>query len=343
MMDGTIIQVGSFVSTGADVFIPLESGVDWMTVYNYSVYNAQTINSGLNFYWQLGMAQNDGLVEYFNGASTAILGAAAATFPGGAVPGFILQNTSVPIIGAQIPITAISNATPPVVSTGNTAGLVANQTVVRLYNLAGVPGADQFGGIDFTVGTIINNVSFTLQNEIAIVASGALAAASYSIVQFPNFWYPNYRVISNITQAVQAVVSTTVNSGFLVGQQIRFSNMNQVIPGAAAYGMTQINGLVGNIVAVAANGSSFTVDINTTGFSPFAFPTSGNTPVTFALAVPVGENTATALAQNPQLSTLNDATINIAQTGMLLKAGITSPAGLAPNVIFWKAGKSFNT
>jgi hypothetical protein len=38
-----------------------------------------------------------------------------------------------------------------------------------------------------------------------------------------------------------------------------------------------------------------------------------------------------------------DATVNRAFLGMRLAAGITSPAGTAEQVIFWRAGKSFST
>lgn len=339
MSNNTIIQQGFFTSTGANVFIPLRSGVSWMKVYNYSIYNAQTANNGVNYYWQLGMNPNDAIIERFNGAGTAISGNTAANL---GVPGFIFTDTSVTTISAPVAFTAINNGNPPVVSTASTAGLVANQSVVRLYFQNGTaPYANQLAGIDFTIGAVVNNTSFELLNMPPIIATGNPVGGTYSILQNVRYWYPSNRVIANITQAANAVVTTTVNHNYQVGQQVRFSNVNQVRPGAVAYGMVQINGLTGNIIATTA--TTFTVDINTTGFNAFAFPLTANAPFTPAEVIPVGEDTATALAQPaPGVNLLSDATINTAQIGMLLGAGITSPAGANGNIIFWTAGNSFN-
>ena len=67
---------------------------------------------------------------------------------------------------------------------------------------------------------------------------------------------PYTAVITNITQATSAVV--TANNFFGSGDSIQFTNVG---------GMTQINGLVGTITA--ANGTSFTVNINSSGFSAY--------------------------------------------------------------------------
>lgn len=171
----------------------------------------------------------------------------------------------------------------------------------------------------------------------AITATGVVAA-NYRIIPFNPIFYPRRRVISSISNAAQAVVRTTVNHGYQVGQQMRFSNVQPVRRGAAAYGMTEINGLTGNIVAVTAG--SFTVDVDTSGFSAFVFPLTANYPFTPAEAIPVGEDTPTALDLNVNL--LTGATINTAEIGMLLGAGIASPSGTVGQTIFWKAGKSFN-
>lgn len=76
---------------------------------------------------------------------------------------------------------------------------------------------------------------------------------------------PGFLNVTNITQAAQAVV-TIVNSNentYIPGQVIYFS-----IP--QTYGMTQINGLTGQILEIA--GTNFTVDINTLSFNPFVIP-----------------------------------------------------------------------
>jgi len=337
-MDGTIILQGQFTSTGAATFIPLRSGVDWMEVINMTEAAAANASHGVSYDWQLGMANNDGLVTLRNAAATEVN---IDTSAGLAVDGFQLLDTSVQTTGANRAVTNISGAAIPVVSAANTTGLIANETIVRMYfqTTAGAGLlANQLAGIDFTVGVVNAGADFQLQNMAQIVGTDAVIASNYRVIPFNPIFYPRRRVISKITQAVQAVVTTTVNHGYIPGQQIRFSNVRQVRAGAAAYGMVEIDGLVGNIVDTTA--STFTVDIDTTGFTAFVFPLTANYPFTPALAIPVGEDTATALDLGEDI--LSDATINTAEIGMLLGAGITSPAGTVGQSIFWKAGKSFN-
>ena len=74
-----------------------------------------------------------------------------------------------------------------------------------------------------------------------------------------------------------------VDHGYKVGSQIRFSV-------SSSFGMTEINGLVGNVVAVdtvTGTTNTFTVDIDSTNFTTFAFPTSAvaNQGVQFPQAI----------------------------------------------------------
>lgn len=62
-----------------------------------------------------------------------------------------------------------------------------------------------------------------------------------------------------------ATVPTTGSNTYIVGQQVRLN-----IP--YSYGMPQANGLIGQIMAI--NGLNFTIDINSSGFDPFAIPGS---------------------------------------------------------------------
>lgn len=79
--------------------------------------------------------------------------------------------------------------------------------------------------------------------------------------------------ITNITQATQAVVTAT--NTFIVGEYVQFSLVG---------GMTQINGRIAQVVA--ATGSSFTVNIDTTTFSAY---TSGGTATVMPLQMQIGK------------------------------------------------------
>ena len=73
---------------------------------------------------------------------------------------------------------------------------------------------------------------------------------------------------------------------------------------------------------------------------PFNFPLTSAPGFTPAQIVPIGANTAEGLALNANI--LADATINQGYLGILLQGGANSPAGVANDVIYWVAGKSFS-
>lgn len=324
-MDGTIIQQGSFTSTGADKTLEIRSGVDWMRVYNLTQAAAANNGAGVEFYWQRGFAANDGMV-YFHAAGSQVISisTAAAGVGGGAIGGFTLVDSSDQSTGAATALTAISTANPPVVTTASTA-LLRTGDVVRLNTIAGAP---QLGGLDFSI-TVINGTTFSLTNMAQLAVAGT--TGFYRKINFPALYYPRRRFITKLSQAASAVVTTSVDHGYTVGQEIRFN-----VPDG--YGMTEINGLSGTITAVTA--STFTVNIDSSGFTAFAFPAAAAVPFSPAEAIPFGEDTAQALSSNVDI--LGDATINQGYIGMVLAGGAASPGGANADVMYWVAGKSFN-
>ena len=326
-MDNTIIQQGSFTSAGNSVRINLRSDVDWMMVYNVTQAAAsQTTAVGVKYYWQRGFASGAKWTTLKSNAANAANLEQYITSNG-----FTLLDTSVQTPGAlQATITAISNASIPVVSNSGTNGLVAGD-VVRLFNVA---SAQQLGGFDFTVGyNTLTSSTFSLDYMTQLAVAGT--TGSWRKINFNPIFYPRRRYITEISTAAQAVVTLSVTHQYTVGQQIRF-----VVP--AVYGMVEIDGLVGNIVAIdttTTSGNTVTVDIDSSAFTAFTFPLSAAVPFSPAETVPVGEDTATALSFGQDI--LADATENTAIIGMKLQGGVNCPAGAASDVMFWVAGKSF--
>lgn len=83
---------------------------------------------------------------------------------------------------------------------------------------------------------------------------------------------PAMRIISSITRAANALVTTSFAHDYITGTIVRF-----VIPfvpptqdNPLGFGMIQINGMTGTITVV--DTTSFTVDIDTTTFEPFSVP-----------------------------------------------------------------------
>ncbi len=376
-MDGTIIGQGTFVvpATIVNQYIQIPSGADWMYVRNYTQTAAIGVfatAAGLEFYWQRGMAPGTGIVKYgANGVKTL----SADTLLSG---GFTLYDPSgqsganaAPLVGPAVVTTASTNATRPVVSTGNTAG-VAVGTVVRLSNTA----QTDVNGIDMVVGAVTANTSFTLLTATNALSTGVVTSPPgiiggdgvYRIVNVDSPFYPRKRYVTNITQAVNAQVSTSVAHGLTPGQAVRF-NIPQLPTTPNGTSMIQLNPTPQNnyltaTILTVVDDYNFTIDVNTVSFTAFQFPLAAQTPCSFPEVHPVGENTAVALASNtaqvpavggiqiPNTNTgiLADSTVNTLFQGMILGTGgngaslttaITGPAGtVAADVMYWVAGKS---
>lgn len=323
-MDNTIIQQGRFTqpATAANVTLQIRSDVDWIKVYNTTVIAAGGANNGAEYYFQRGMTNGTGLIY----TKENTIGALVPTVLGANL-GFFLVDSSVQTTTAPVAITAVSTANPPVVSTGSTAGLSAGN-VIRLNTVAGAP---QFGGIDFTIDTIVANTSFRLPFASQLAVAGT--TGFWRKLNFDPLYYPRRRFISTIVAGATTVVKMTVTHGYTVGQLMRF-----IVP--AAYGMVELNNLTGAITAIDTVNNTITVNIDSSGFTAFAFPLAAAVPFSPAEVVPVGEDTATALSFDTNI--LDDATINEGYIGVTLVAGATSPAGAANSTSYWVAGKSFS-
>jgi hypothetical protein len=96
---------------------------------------------------------------------------------------------------------------------------------------------------------------------------------------------PAMRLIASITQGYPAQISTTFAHGYTSGTIVRLD-----IP--IADGMQEANNFVGAINVTGA--TTFTVDLDSTNFSPFAIPVSPDPHLnTCAQVVPVGEVNST--------------------------------------------------
>lgn len=229
-------------------------------------------------HWELGMTNGHVLRQLkTNGAATLQIPSMITTL------GISVLDTSSQAPGPLVATgTAISAANPAVVSDASTGTLVANTTVVRMINTTGML---QVAGMDFTVGTINAGVSFQLKYMNS--TGFALATnADWRIIPFDPQFYPRKRFITGITAAASAVITLSVAHDYNVGEYVR------VYLPDSNFGMTQINGQLGQITAVTTGATNtITVDIDSSGFTPFVFPTSliASTGVTFPHVVPVGD------------------------------------------------------
>lgn len=322
---------GKFTTDGSNQTIVFTSRIDWMWVKNLTVSYAAGANIGAEFYWQRGMTQGRGTIYTKTAATNALaVGQIAAN------AGFYLVDSSSNLPGPSLALTGITNGNPPVVNTANTSSL-SNGDIVRIYSTV---GALQLGGLDFTISNLSAGVSFILLNMAPIVSANP-GAGTFRRIPYNPIYYPSRRYITKVSQASQAIVTLSVTHGYTVGQVIRF-----IVPEvtASTFGMTELNGLQATIVAINepdADGivNTITVDIDTTGFTAFAFPLTADPGFTPAQVVPMGENTAQAITSNVNI--LGDATANNGYIGIQMVAGANSPAGVANDVIYYVVGSSF--
>ncbi|RKX51999.1 MAG: hypothetical protein DRP50_08005 [Thermotoga sp.] len=320
MADNTIIQQGFFTSDGCDKIIKLRSGVDWMEVTNHTQAALHpNPGVGVKYFWQKPMAAGTGN-EYKKVNAEHTL-----TMVGMAAGGFTYRDTTNSPLGDPIAtITAISTAAAPVVSANPTTGIEDN-CIVRLTN---VTNASQLGGMDFTVNNLIADTSFALPFMAQLALAGT--NGTFRVIAYENSFYPKKRYISKIAVGVTTTITLTVTHGFTVGQKVRV-----IVP--AIYSTTEINNQTGTVTAIDAGNNTITLDIDSTGYTAFTFPAHADTPFSHALIVPVGES-----GELDYVNTFDDATLNTDYIGMVLGGGANGPGGVNGDVMYWKAGKSFN-
>lgn len=333
-MADTIILQGKFTSAGTEEVIPIRSDIDWMEVMNDTTITAVGAGTGVKYYWQRGMAADTGY-EY-----TKLAADESITFAKITSGGFTLVNegTDAFVTGATA-YTGLTNVVQPIIATGSTAGLSAG-SVVRLSQTLALLDTHNLLNIDIQIDTIVGATSFRVASILSQAPGAAGGAGQWRKVNVQSPYYPKFRYIvdMDLTAATAPIVTTSVDHGYKVGQKVKFK-----VASAVANGMSEINNLVGTITVVPAV-NTFTVDIDTTGFTAFKFPTIAEAtlayPFTPAYVLPVGMDTPQAITSGVDLS--SDSAKNISIIGMKLASSTASPAGVATNVIYWRAGKSFS-
>lgn len=320
-MIGNVSHQGRFTSNGEDKTLKIRSDFDWIEVFNETAYGADA-EVGVNYYFQRGMAQGAGIYEFKAGVDRNLRAGVLA-----APAGFTEVNNLKRQLGQPVTVQSISNDDPPVV-TANGHGF-ATGDVVRMDNIA---GGNQYTGVDFRI-TVLTANTFeidALPAQAAIAAAGADARVRK--VFYDPIWYPRRRVVTKITQAQNAVVTTSVNHTFTLGEKIRL-----YVP--SEFGMPEINDLRATIIDVPTD-NTIQIDIDTTGFAAFAWLADQAAGYTPALAIPYGQNVA--FSREEETSELSGRSRNEGFIGVRLASGVNSPAGADGDVIYWRSGKSFN-
>lgn len=296
---------GTFTSDGSEFILSIPSGYTEIELVNLTDWGSSAANTNVmlaNGYSELPAGYGSYNPKTSGAATIAIATMVTSN-------GFTFVSDSATLgIGASVALngTEVNRANPAVASTGTTTGLVTDTSVVRLF---GTTGMLQIAGMDFTVGTIVASTSFELKYLDNTGFAADATSGTYRIINADSRFYPRSRYITAITQASSAVITLSVAHGYTAGQAVRI-----IVPDE--FGMTEIDGLIGNITAVTTGSTNtITVDIDSSAFSAFAFPTSAiaATGVTFAQVVPVGET-----ANSTYANVLADATRNQSVQGVII-------------------------
>jgi hypothetical protein len=299
---------GSFTSNGLARFIPLPSGYDNFELHNITDL-AVPAAANTNVMHARGTSLMPAGMGYVslktNGAATVALEVPLAA--GGFT---FVPDTGNQTPGAAVAVTAITAASPAVVSSASTA------IVGDILRLTGTTGMLQVGGWDFTVSAVNPGVTQSINNLVAAGFGAAATAGFARIIPFQPRFYPVNRRITCVTAGASTVIGLNVTHFFTVGQKVRI-----LVP--AGWGMTEINGLIGTITAtgtaVSTNVNTITVDIDSSAFTAFAFPTSAVAALGTGVpeVVPVGE-----AAVVPYQNLLDDATQNVSRSGVIIGTAV---------------------
>lgn len=302
---------GTFTSDGTAYNLTLPSGYTEIELINLDdlgssaantnvmiAYGSSSMSDGAGLYWP----KKTGVATVDNATSVSSNGFTFVSDSGSDSPGAALTIT-----------TGVSQATEAVVTTTNTTGLTDGD-IVRVY---GTTGMLQIAGMDFTMSNLSAGTSFKLEYLDSSGFAAAATAGTVRRIPFDQRYYPRNRYITKVTSSgTSTIVTMSVTHGFTAGQAVRF-----VVP--SDFGMTQLDGLIGNITATGASDgvvtNTITVDIDSSAFSSFAFPTSATAGagVNFAQVVPVGET-----ANSTYANSLGDATDNQAFSGVIIGTSV---------------------
>ena len=335
MLPYQVIDAGSFTSDATLMNqVKLSDRPDLFWLRNRTAWGDDAAETSVESWWRYGMAA-DAAQTVDQAVTTGILSSEAVTSGG-----FIFIDTANPPVYAALATTAITGSAGTYVVSMADTGSINVGDWVRLY---GTTGELQLAGYPFQVTAVTTNVSVTL----GYMATGGLTlaadATAGSVLKYiPNLMYPRHAWIANITQAAQAVVYFTGKNDFTPGEVVSFS-----VP-SSEYDMIEINNKRARVLSVtnSATESSITIDLDTTGYTAFDFPTSAEAAAGVSPAVCVPSSSSVVplngSATNPQVpvgTNLLDSFDNRNKYVMQLGSNVITSASAVYDWVAFKADR----
>lgn len=331
------------IASGLDLECQSQNPPDFILLKSITGWGEASDAQAIEWWWEKSMSQGaaKGILQASEGSTPQLPAMTAYTISSN---GISTYNSANPPPFTGLATTDIDKTTFVVTmaSTGsiNVGDYVRVTVPVDMY---------QISSYVFQVTAVTLNTSITLGYMATAVTAGLTAFAANAdtatITKFiPNRMYPRWNYIALITQATEAKVYFTAKNDYTPGEIIGFRVTND-------FGMLEINNKTARVLTVtnSATESSITVDLDTSGFTTFAFPTSaialaGVTPATVVPSSSgvVPFNGSATIPQQPPGTNLLDAFDNRNTQVIHLGPGlfnVASHTSDAEDVWMWQAYK----
>lgn len=280
---------GTFTSTGVAKFLSLPMIPDTIEVWNKTKWATTTNHIGTQ---AIGFAEDAAGTAYVTESNgTAWLGKIITT------GGFTFINAGTYQYGPTATITGIVAAT-GIVTTNAAHGFVVGDAVL----LYGTTGMLQIAGLVTSVTAVGSPTTFTIGNIPTAGFAAAATAGFAKKVLYPDLYVPFVNTITAITTGATTTIATSVNHSFVVGQEVFFVIPNTgFVNTTPVWGTTQLDSQVvvqatgipqQAYITSITNANTFVVNVNSTGFGAFTFPTSAQAAlgITFAQVAAIGDS-----------------------------------------------------
>lgn len=353
MMPFQMIAGGNFtlttalIASGINVSCVSQNPPDFVVAKAITKWGAASSATAIEWWWERSMGNGyaNGILQASEASTPQLPAMTSYRLPGTgttAVDAISCYDTTNPPTFSALALTAITGSAGTFVVSMASTGTIAVGDSVRLY---ATTGELQIAGYTFQVTAVTTNVSITLGYMASSGITFAADATAGQVIKYiPSLFYPRRRFIANITKAAQATVYFTAPNDFTPGEKVSFRV-------SSAFGMSQINNISARVLSVtnSATVSSIVIDLDTTGFTTFVFPTSAVAlaGVSPAIAVPsssgvVPFNGSATIPQQPPGTNLLDAFDNRNTRIIRFGAALWAVSGHTPannDVWMWQAFK----
>jgi hypothetical protein len=346
MLPFQMIAGGTYTVTGAAVEVECQSQNPPDFIITRALGNGSDMSKGwgeasqaqsIEWWWERSMPQYTakGIQQSSDATNPALTSKFLSTL------GISHYDSANPPTFSGLATTAITGSTGAFVVTMANTGNIAVGDYVRLTDTT---GELQIAGYVFQVTAVTTNTSITLGYMASSGMTFAADATAGTVTKFiPSKFYPHWNYIANITKAAQGKVYFTAKNDFTPGEIVSFRV-------SSAFGMSEINNQTARVLSVtnSSTESSITLDLDTSGYTTFAFPLSADVKTTSpAVCLPsssgvVPDSVNTSLVLQPPGTNLRDAFDNRNKRVIVFGSGLFNVASFTPTIgdtWMWQAFK----